>query len=134
MATLNRYLTIEKDFDIVLTPSIDKEGGWNFLKMAAMGGLEIFTKNRGRGGGEPGMGGWEIFKVSLHGWQKGVNPPISWRPQPPYIAYPPFSKFCPTPSPPISLSHPTPNPTVLSVVLLLWLNGASRYTCQALVP
>ena len=44
-----------------------------------MGGLEIFTKNRGSGGGGGARngGGWEIFKVSLHGWQKGVNPPIS---------------------------------------------------------
>ena len=56
------------------------------------------------------MGGWEIFKVFLHSWQKGVNLTIMWRP--PYIAYPP-------PLFPI-LSNSTP--TALSAVLFVWLN------------
>ena len=41
--------------------------------MAAMGGWEIFTRNGGYGFK---MERWEIFKVSLHSWQRGANPPI----------------------------------------------------------
>ena len=47
--------------------------------MAVMGGWEIFTKI----GEEPGMTegwfynrGWEVFRVSLHSWQRGANPLI----------------------------------------------------------
>ena len=42
-----------------------------------MGGWHIFLLEMG---GKPGMGvgfimgGWEIFKVSLHSWQRGANP------------------------------------------------------------
>ena len=44
--------------------------------MAAMGVWEIFTRK----GGKPGMTGgwfynrgWEVFRVSLHSWQRGAN-------------------------------------------------------------
>ena len=48
-------------------------------------------------------GGWEIFKVSLHSWQRGASLPILWRPL--YIAYPsPFFKCCPFLLPPYFLS------------------------------
>ena len=43
----------------------------------------------------------------------------------PYVAYLPFFKFCPPPSPSFQ-SPPTPTPTVLSVVLFLLLNGWSH--------
>ena len=38
----------------------------------------MFTRNVGKLGRGVGfiMEGWEIFKVTLHGWQRGVNPPI----------------------------------------------------------
>ena len=49
------------------------------------------------------IGGWEIFKVSLHSWQRSASPPILWRHL--YIAYPsPFFKFCPFLLPPYFLS------------------------------
>ena len=67
--------------------------------------------------------GWQIFKVPLHSWQRGTNPPYLWRP----LYYLPllFQKiFQP---PPTSLSPPTPTPTVLPVVLFLWLNGWSHH-------
>ena len=77
-------------------------------------GWEIFTRN----GGEARNGGrWEIFKVSLHSWQRGANPLILWRP--PYIAYPPFLKCCPAPLPPTSLLPLTPPSPIFSVVMFL---------------
>ena len=50
-----------------------------FFKNGYNGGWEIFTRN-GRGGFKMGDG-----KVSLHSWQKVMNPPILGRPH--YIAY-----------------------------------------------
>ena len=49
--------------------------------------MEIFNRNGGEGGGRKPviwggggvgsiMGGQEILKVSLHSWQRGVNPVI----------------------------------------------------------
>ena len=59
-------------------PPLDQEGRQDFLKVAVMGGWDIFLLEMG---GKPGMGGvgfimggWEIFKVSLHSWQRGANP------------------------------------------------------------
>ena len=77
------------------------------------------------------MGGWAIFKVSLHSWQRDANPPIFWRP--PYIAYPPFFQILYIPFPPNSLSPPTPTPTGLSVVLFLWINGWSSHVWCAIL-
>ena len=57
------------------------------------------------------IGGWEIFKVSLHSWQRSASPPILWRHL--YIAYSLFQ----------ILSIP---PTPLLPVLFLWLNGWSH--------
>ena len=92
----------------------------HFWKMAVIGEWEIFTRN----GGEPGMGGWDIFKVPLHSLQRGANP--SYFIKTPYIASSPLFKFCPTP-PPLPCQPPTPTLSVLSVVLFLWLNGWSRH-------
>ena len=113
-----------------------------------MRGWEIFTRNVGQarngggGGGGAGvcflMGGLKIFKVSSHSWQRGANPTILWR-----TSSPSFSNF--VHPPPTSPLPPTPTPTVLSVVLFLWLNGYHTtfdvllfylmiiwiYTCQA---
>ena len=32
------------------------------------------------------FGGWEVFKVSLHSWQRGANTLFYEDPPPPYIA------------------------------------------------
>ena len=96
--------------------------------MAVMGGCKIFTRN---GGGpknvEVGfiMGGWEIFEVSLHSWQKGSNPPNLWSPSP-ILPTPLFSNFVQSP-PPTYLLPPNPTPNIFSVVLFLWLNGWSHH-------
>ena len=41
---------------------------------------EIFTRQGGKPGRGAGVGfimeGWEIFKVSFHGWWRGANLPI----------------------------------------------------------
>ena len=90
------------------------------------GGSKIFTRN---GGSQESWGwfyngGWGLFKVSLHTWQRGANPPILWRPT--LLPTPLFFKFCPThSSPPISLSPSNASPTVPSLDLFLWLNGWS---------
>ena len=49
------------------------------------------------------MGEWEILKVSLHSWQRDVNPVILWRTPPPSSLYclPPFFKIW-SPPPPLS--------------------------------
>ena len=59
----------DKSYCIVWTPLFIKEG-WDFSKMAVMGGWEFFTRNGGEGGGggDFKMWGWEIFEVSLHSW------------------------------------------------------------------
>ena len=51
--------------------------------MGEGGGSKFFTRNgkkdsNGAVGGEVGfiIGGRELFKVSLHSWQRGANPPI----------------------------------------------------------
>ena len=44
-------------------------------------------------GEEPEMGGWEIFKVSLHNWQSGTNP-LSYD-ETSILPTLPFFKFCP---------------------------------------
>ena len=51
-------------------------GGWKFLiEMGGRGGEK--ASNMGGGGGVGSiMGGQEILKVSLHSWQRGVNPVI----------------------------------------------------------
>ena len=46
--------------------------------------------------------------------------------------FPPFQVFS-NPSPHTSLSPPTPTPTVLSVVLFLWLNGWSQHIWCAIL-
>ena len=53
-------------------------------------------------------------------WQRGPNTPILRRP--PYIAYPPFFKFCPTPHLPCRLHlHYS------FYCLVFWLNGWSHH-------
>ena len=55
-------------------------------------------------------------------WQRGLNPPILWRPPPPHPilpTLPPFSNFVQPPP----LLPPTPTLTALSVALFLWPNG-----------
>ena len=56
------------------------------------------------------MGGWEVFEVSLHSWQRCANPPY-------------FMKIPPK----------LPTPTALSVVLFLWLNGWSCHIWFAIL-
>ena len=104
-------------------PCIHK--GKKFFKNGCHGGDRKFLLKWGQarnGGVGFIMGGWEIFKVSLHSWQRGANPTILWTPPPPYIASPhsSFSNFVnPTPtSHPTSLLPPTHTPTVPSVVSL----------------
>ena len=94
------------------------------------------------------MGRWE---VSLHSWQRGANPLISWRP-PTLPMSPSFFKILsknPPPTP-TSRSPPTLTPTALYLVMFLWLNKWSChiwlmcyftyyliiwvYTCQASLP
>ena len=58
---------------------VNIRGGWNFLKMAVMGGIENFDYKWGRGARNGEGGGWKPVKVSLHSWQRGANPPILWR-------------------------------------------------------
>ena len=89
-----------------------------------MEGWEVFTGNWGARIEGVGfiMGWWEIFKVSLYIWLRGANLPILSRP--PILPLSLFFKFCPIPS--TFLSLPFPTPTVLSIVLFLWLNGWSR--------
>ena len=93
--------------------------------MAVMRGWEIFTRNVGQarngGRGRVGfiMGGWKIFKVSSHSWQRGANPTILWRTPSPL-----FFKFCP-PSPHFPITS-NPNPHCSFCCLFLWLNGWSR--------
>ena len=74
------------------------------------------------------MGGWGIFKVSLHSWQRGTNSPILWRPLlyclPTLPSFQILSK--PTPSPHFPVAS-NPTLTVLSVILFLWLKGWSRH-------
>ena len=109
--------------------------GWEFL-------LEM--------GGKPGMGergwlyngAWEIFKFSLHSWQRGANPLFS---EDPLYWLPPFFQFCSSlPFPfhlqphrycsfccPISLVKCGDHTTfdVLFYLMIIWI-----YTCQTLVP
>ena len=80
-------------------PPFLKGEGWDFWKMAVMGGWKIYTRN----GGKPGMReelalkwGDGKFVVSLHSWQRSAN--LLFYEDPPYIAYPPchpFFKFWP---------------------------------------
>ena len=72
-----------------------------------------------------------------HSWQRVCNPPYFMKT--PYIVYPSFFKFCPTPP---SLSPLTSTPTALFVSLTQWLfaphsmfillNDIMVYTCRAL--
>ena len=75
------------------------------------------------------MGRWEIFKVSLHSWQRGANPLILWKL--PYIAYTSFFKCCqaPHPSPP---PHKLPchlqSPPPLFFLLSCFFSGMGDHT------
>ena len=97
-------------------PSTEKKNhlfikaGWNFSKLAVTGDGKILLKMVGsHGWGELVLkwGRWEIFKVSLHSWQRG----IPYFMKTPYIAYPLFQiwsiPLCPPP-PFIALSPLTP--------------------------
>ena len=100
-----------------------------FFKNGSNEGMENFyQKWRGGESEEWGRGlvlfwGDGTFLVSLHSWQRGSNRlfyedhPILLTPLLFQILYNPLS--------PTSLSPPTSTPTVLSVVLFLWLNGVS---------
>ena len=54
------------------------------------------------------VGEREIFKVSLHSWQKGANP--LFYEDNPYVAYPTFLKFCSTHTPASILCQLQPHP------------------------
>ena len=75
---------------------------------------------------------WSYFFTLLchtfHSWQRGANPP-------PILPTPPFSNFVHTPLPPPPPPHqlPTSTPTVLSVVLFIWLIGWSRHIWCAIL-
>ena len=78
-----------------------------------------------------GVWGWfyiggdgEIFKVSLHSWQRKANPPILWSPTP--YCLPPLLQILSTPPSHVPVTS-APNPTVVSAGLFLWLNGCSRH-------
>ena len=93
-----RFYSVKFVFIVWNTP------GWDFLKMALMGGgggWKIFTINRGgaRNGGIGFiMAGDVEYLVSLQSWQRGSKPPFLLRP--PYIAYPPpFPNFVQPPFP-----------------------------------
>ena len=96
-----------------------------FFKNGYNGGggrWELFTRKGGRGRG------WEIFKGSLHSWQRAANPLLNEDPS--CIGYhpPPFFQFLSTTTTtPNFLSPPTPTPTVFPVDLFLWLNGWSHH-------
>ena len=62
------------------------------------------------------MGGWEIFKVCLHSWQRNANPLFYEDPH--YITCLLFFEFCPL-SPPTSLS-PTRGWYRLLPTLVYW--------------
>ena len=102
------------------------------------------------GGGMGGVGfimqGWEIFKVSLHSWQRGAEP--LFYEDPLILPIPTFFKFCPTHPHFIATSNSPPPPPlffllscffgwigdhatfdVLFYLMIIWV-----YTCQALVP
>ena len=79
-------------------------------------------------------GRWEIFKVSLHSWQRGT--PFFMKI--PYITYPLFQILSTPlnhPPPPSSLPcHLQPlSPTALCVFLFLWLNGWSHHIWCAIL-
>ena len=82
------------------------------------------------------MGGWEIFKVSLHSWQRGANPTILWTPPPPPILPPltPLFQILSTPPQPLTplpcYLQPTPP---LFLLLFLWLNGWSQHIWCAII-
>ena len=67
------------------------------------------------------MEGWKFLK-SLHMVGRGVLAHLFYEEQPD-IAYLLFFRFLYSHPPATSLSPPTHTPTVLSVVLFLWLNG-----------
>ena len=112
-------------------PPTPTPGAWDFSKMALMGGrdgkflLEMGERQEWGGGGGGAVG---KFLVSLHSWQRGSNLPF-YEDSP--ILLPPPSRLLfqmlSNPLSPTSLSPPTSIPTVLSVVLFLWLNGWSRH-------
>ena len=74
----------------------------------------------GAGGIAFKMGGCKIFGASLNLYinGRGVLTPILRRP--PTLPTLTFFRFCPPPPLPC---HLQPLPTVLSIVLFLWLNG-----------
>ena len=75
------------------------KAGWNFSKLAVIGNDKILLKMVGsHGWGEFVIkwGRWEIFKVSLHSWQRGTL----YFMKTPYIAYPLF-QILSTPSAPL---------------------------------
>ena len=100
--------------------------GMTFFKNGSNGGedgkflLEMGERQEWGGGG---------FLVSLHSWQRGSNLPFYE--DSPIFAFPPPSRLLfqmlSNPLSPTSLSPLTSIPTVLSVVLFLWLNGWSRH-------
>ena len=74
-----------------------------------------------------------LFIWSLHiVGRKVLTPPVLWRS--PILSTPSFFKFCPTTLPiPTTLPPLTATPTVLSVVLFLWLNEWSCHTWCAIL-
>ena len=92
---------------------LDEEEGI-FLKNGCNGGgMGNFYQKWGRarnGGIGFGfiMGEQEIFKVSLHSWQRGANP--LFYEDNPYVAYPTFLKFCSTHTPASILCQLQPHP------------------------
>ena len=97
------------------TPLMKRRG--YFWKMDVMGGgMGNFYQKWGRarnGGIGFGfiMGEQEIFKVSLHSWQRGANP--LFYEDNPYVAYPTFLKFCSPHTPTPLACHLQPHPCCL---------------------
>ena len=96
------------------SPRLHKRRGWDFSKMAIIGGSKIFIRNWGGRGGSQKWGGWQLFKVSLSSWKRGYNPPILWRPTL-YCLPPLFHIFSNLPSPHSHCSF------------FLWLKGWWRH-------
>ena len=89
--------------------------GWEWKFLLEIGGRRVGWFYNGRDG---------KFLKSLCIVSRGLQTPIFYE-DPLYCLPPPFFQIIPPP--PTSLSLPTPNPSVLYVVLFLWLNGLSRH-------
>ena len=102
---------------------VHKGMGWDFSKLALMGGMGNFYQKWWGVGFI--MGGMRNF-LSLYLVGRRV---LYCLPPPPFFLF----QILSNPLSPASLSPPTSTPTVLSVVLLLWLNGWSCHIWCAIL-